>query len=78
MVKPTVHYVPHKDDAIFEGERAVLHNVVDHPNTRRVSNTPGKLVFTSTVVAVGEGGAFETINTQYVPGERPKVRIGEQ
>lgn len=71
MSKPTVRYTPHKEDQIEAGYRAVLHDVIDHPNTDRVSNTPGKLVFTSKVVAVGEGGAFETLNTQYVPGVRP-------
>jgi diphthamide synthase (EF-2-diphthine--ammonia ligase) len=38
---------------------------LDHYASDRVSNT--KLIRTSTVVAVGENGEFETLNTQYKP-----------
>lgn len=70
MDKPTVHYVPGKYDHIEVGARALLSDVIDHPATDRVSNEPGQPVWTSTVVSIGENGAFETLNTLYVPGVR--------
>ena len=61
--KPVVHYRPTPEDRIIVGERALVYDVVDHPDFK-VSNTPGKMVSTSPVKRI-EKLYFETQNTIY-------------
>jgi len=74
-MKPVVHYKPTKNDYVSEGYSALLHNVIDHPITSRVSNRAGQPVTTSQVVKIYVYKAgFETLNTVYVPtGELDEV-----
>lgn len=68
QIKPIVHYRPSNDDFVAEGARALLWDVLDHPNQYMVSNTPGTPVMTSEVVEVyGHKAGFETLNTVYIP-----------
>lgn len=65
-MKPVVHYKELFTKPIV-GKNMIL-TPIDHTNHvegQGVTNT--KMARTSTVVAVGENGEFETLNTQYKP-----------
>lgn len=70
-MKKVVHWRPTKDDFIEVGARALLFNVIDHPNKDRVSNRPDNPVSTSGVIKIinmkdGQITKFETENTIYL------------
>lgn len=63
-MKPVVYYVPSPLDSVVEGYSAVISNVINHPATDRVRNTPGRIVRTSRVINKLIRG-FNTLNTRY-------------
>lgn len=48
------------------GKQALLSGVEGHPTVAN-GTAVGRIVYTSTVVRVGEGGEFETLNSVYRP-----------